>query len=190
MNIRIANDAGTLTAYKNNVNILKQNPHMGRIQWKKKSVDFDWKKISKLEQTLNIKIPEEYLNFLLQCNGSNPEVIGDSDSLVCSFCDTRLGGKNEPIPIFEQFTDPDEEKLISEIEEMMYYIDGQPKEDSRDIQTIQLLPIYCCNGNFMCLDFRINAQEPTISYVDIEAEDIYPVADSFVTFLISLGITS
>ncbi|WP_163831936.1 SMI1/KNR4 family protein [Spartinivicinus ruber] len=184
-NLDIKNDNGILRAFEDGTDILIDNPSIADIHWTPMSRNFNTSQIKANEKALNIQLPSYYFDWLLACNGSKPKIPG-KEGFVGVHCKTRLGGKSEFTFPWEKYFTPDDDNIVSEIIEAQYFLDGQPDEITREVKSIQLFPIWSCNGNLLCLDFSTNRIHPSISYADIEDEKLFPVTDSFRSLLLAL----
>jgi len=181
-NLNIKNENGRLCVYDGEVNILAKNESMNEVHWVPMTRKFDFELIKKNETALEIKLPNAYFNFLQACNGSTPSTADDLN-LVGVHCHTRLGGLSEFIFPYETYIEPDDINIIAEIEEAQYFLDGEPMEITRKINSIQLFPICSCNGNLICFDFSQDKNNPAVVFADIEDGSLFPIAEDFRQYL-------
>jgi hypothetical protein len=140
-------------------------------------------RISKIETCYNIKLPERYLEFLKSNNGGIPEVNSVEINQYPLVIERFLPISEEPkvcgIGAYDVVV------VMSQIEERL--------TDNPDCVGCEILPIAALfSGDFVCLDYRIDKNMPSICVWDHEKSDFlssktYTISDNFSEFLIEIS---
>lgn len=139
--------------------------------------------LHKREQRWHVTLPEDYRNFLTKYNGGVP----NEKSVVCnnhSYAVTRF------LCVLEHYKDSqfgwyDISVVVSQIEERL--------TDNLDLIGVEVLPIAeLFAGDYVCLDYRADKNNPSICVWSHEESDefdpvTYKVADSFTDFIAMLA---
>jgi hypothetical protein len=136
-------------------------------------------RISKIEDSYNIKLPESYLEFLKSNNGGIPEVSSFEVNQYPLVIERFLPISEDPKMC--DIGDYDAVVVMSQIEERL--------TDNPDCVGSEIFPIAALfSGDFVCLDYRTDKNEPSVCVWDHEGSDFlspktYAIADNFSEFL-------
>ena len=126
----------------------------------------------------HIKLPKDYLDFIMHNNGGEPV----QDTFLC---DEYEYGIDRFLCILDDVEDSEYgEYDIGVVEGEI----GEMLTDNEDLIGIEVLPIAeLYGGDMVCLDFRKNPENPTVCVWDSEESDefepvTYEVAKSFTEF--------
>ena len=126
----------------------------------------------------HIKLPKDYLDFIMHYNGGEPV----QDTFLC---DEYEYGIDRFLCILDDVEDSEYgEYDIGVVEGEI----GEMLTDNEDLIGIEVLPIAeLYGGDMVCLDFRKNPKAPTVCVWDSEESDefepvTYEVAKSFTEF--------
>ena len=138
--------------------------------------------LAEKERKWRLTLPTDYRNFVVNCNGGLPNERSFECNKHC-YALTRF------LCILENFQNTQNGWYdISVVNSQI----GERLTDNEDLIGVEVLPIAeLFAGNYVCLDYRKNKEEPSVCVWDHEASEefspvTYHVADTFSEFIAML----